>query len=235
LKTLDEGAAAGFTEAVLAVTTLPQPFLLPKLQAMANAKAHEQRWDRRQALEGLARLDTPAAWDSITSIAQGGRRSVTPRAAPDDSLRAYAVLLLGEKVDATFLPTLLEMVSSAPPELRGSVLRALGFFHDPRANQVLFARLHSARPDDRVNAILGLKNLEAKDAIPALMAMLNDPEAQVRQVAHFALQSLTGLKFELSPQATRAESARVAERWHAWWREQEATFVPVRQPPCHDW
>ena len=239
LKTLDEGADAQVAEALLAVTTLPQPFLLHKLQAMANASAHERRWDRRQALEGLARLGTPAAWESILSIARGGEQGALPGAAPraaaDDSLRAYAVLLLGEKADTAFLPTLLEMISNAPPELRGSVLRALGFFHDPRANQALFERLHSSGSADRVNAILGLKNLESKDAIPALMAMLNDREAQVRQVAHFALESLTGLRFELSPQATRAESARAAERWHAWWRERGATFVPVRQPACHDW
>jgi HEAT repeat protein len=151
------------------------------------------------------------------------------------ALRAYAVLLLGEKGDLAFLPALLELASTAPIDLRGDVLRALGFFNERRANELLFEKLHSPMVNDRVNAILGLKNLESKHAIPALLAMLNDPEAQVRQVAHFALQSLTGRKFKLSSGASRAESARVAERWHAWWRGHGASFVPLRQPPCRDW
>lgn len=240
VKTVEHPAGSDPAESVLVLTTLPQPFFLEKLQALANASPQERRWDRRQALEGLARLGTRAAWETILKIARGSEFPRTPSraaaaASADESLRAYAVLLLGEKGDTTFLPALLEMVSTGPEGLRGDVLRVLGLFHDPRANQILFERLHSASPNDRVNAILGLKNLESKDAVPALLAMLNDPEAQVRQVANFALQSLTGQKFRLSASTSRAESARTAERWHAWWRENGASFVPVPPPPCQDW
>jgi len=234
VKVLEDRAARNPAEAVLVVTTLPQPFLLEKLVAMATAPARESRWDRQQALEGLARLGTRAAWEAILRIARGepGQRV---GASENNALRAYAILLLGQKSDVAFLPALLELASTAPNELRGDVLRALGSFNDLRANQILFERLHSSATNDRVNAILGLKNLESKNAIPALLAMLNDPDAQVRQVAHFALQSLTGQKFKLSRSASRSESARMAARWHAWWREHGATFVIVRQPPCQDW
>lgn len=234
VKVLEDRAARNPAEAVLVVTTLPQPFLLEKLVAMATAPARESRWDRQQALEGLARLGTRAAWEAILRIARGepGQRGA---ASENSALRAYAILLLGQKSDVAFLPALLEMASTAPNELRGDVLRALGSFNDPRASQILFERLHSSVTNDRVNAILGLKNLESKNAIPALLAMLNDPDAQVRQVAHFALQSLTGQRFKLSRSASRSESARMAARWHAWWRERGATSVIVRQPPCQDW
>jgi HEAT repeat protein len=127
------------------------------------------------------------------------------------------------------------MLSTRPETLRGDVLRALGSFHDPRANQALFQSLHSPGANDRVNAILGLRNLESRETIPALIAMLSDPEAPVRQVAHFALQGLTGQEFKLSPRASPAESARAADQWHAWWREYGASFAPVRRAPCQDW
>jgi len=234
LKILEKPAVSNASEAALVLTTLPQPFLLEQLAALANAPAAERRWDRQQALEGLARLGTRAAWEEIRRIAQGVRLSQAKGPA-DDPLRAYAVQLLGEKGDPEFLPPLLEMLSTGPETLRGEVLRALGLFHDPRANQVLFQKLHSQVANDRVNAILGLRNLESKDAIPALIAMLSDPGAQVRQVAHFALQGLTGQKFKLSSGASRAESARIAEQWRAWWREHGASFVPARPAPSQDW
>jgi hypothetical protein len=237
LKSLDDAAGSGFAEAVLVVTTLPQPFLLGKLESLAGSPSPERNWDRRQALEGLARLGTRPAWEVIAAVARGKGLAghAGPVAATDEPLRAYAILLLGEKADAAYLPTLLGLASTAPDELRGDALRALGFFHDPRSSQVLFERLHSASASDRVNAILGLKNLESRDAVPALMAMLNDPEAKVRQVADFALESLTGIKLKLSPHASRAEAARVATRWHAWWSEHGGNFVPIRQAACHDW
>jgi hypothetical protein len=239
LRILEKPGTSDASEAALVLTTLPRPFFLEKLVALANAPTQERRWDRQQALEGLARLGTRPAWDEIAKIAQGITRAGTtsPRAKDtgDDALRAYALQLLGEKGDATFLPPLLQMLSTSPETLRGDVLRALGAFNDPRANQVLFDGLHSQGANDRVNAIVGLRNLESKEAIPALIAMLSDPEAQVRQVAHFALQGLTGQEFKLSPRASRAESARVVEQWHAWWREHGAGFVPVRRAPCQDW
>jgi hypothetical protein len=239
LEALDSKAASRLPEALLAVTTLPQPFFLTKLQMMATAPARAASWDRRQVLEGLARLGTPPAWDTILKIAQGTAALTSPAPAaggPEDlSLRGHALLLLGERKDKTVLPALLGMVESSPPELRGDVLQTLGFFDDPRASQALFAKLHAAKAFDRVNAILGLRNRENKDVVPALLAMLNDPAAQVRQVAHFALQNLTGQRFALSARASPTESARMAARWRAWWREEGGNFVPVRQPPCRDW
>lgn len=226
-KSLSHPDADGFSVAFVAATTLPQPFFLEKLHALARAPAKEHRWDREQALEGLARLGSPEAWESIRGIAQD--------AGVDESLRAYAILLLGEKADTTSLTALVRMLSQAPGSLRDDILRALGFFHTPPAARILFEQLHSQRSSDRVNAILGLRNLESKDAIPALLAMLDDPDAPVRQVANFALQSLTGEKFSLSASPTRQESAQVAKEWHDWWRTHEAGFVPIHQPACHDW
>jgi hypothetical protein len=215
-------------EAALVVATLPQPFLLPELTSMASASP-PARWDRKQALEGLARLGTPAAWRAILKIAQGKAGK------PGEDLQAYAILLLAEKGNATFLPPLLQIAASGSASLRGDVLRALGFFNDPGANRAIFDRLHSADATDRMNAILGLKNLGTRECVPALLAMLNDSDPQVRQVANFALESVTGQKFRLAAQPQRADFAHLADQWRAWWRANGASFSPLPPPACHDW
>lgn len=239
-RALDKPGTEGFPEAFVAITTLPHDFFLASLSALAAATAGERRWNREQALEGLARLGTPAAWEAILRIAAGRPASTSGAALPespakDDAVRSTAVLLLAERGDPKFVPAILALLPEASEALRGDALRALGFFQDPRANQALFEWLHTAATNDRVNAILGLRNLQSKDAIPALITMLNDPEAPVRQVANFALQNLTGQSFALSGTAPAAESSRLQGQWHGWWRERGATFKPLQQPPCRDW
>jgi hypothetical protein len=217
----------GFAEAFLVATTLPQSFLMDRLAQLAAAPEKEHRWDCAAALEGLARLGTRPAWEVILAIARNDKL--------EDAQRAYAILLLGERADPKMIPAMIHMLSSVPVSLRDDVLRALGFFHDPRASQVLFDHLHSSNASERVNAILGLRNLETKDAVPALLAMLDDPDEQVRQVANFALQSLTGEKFKTPATTTGKEAGALAKQWHDWWLKHEGRFQPVRQPACHDW
>ncbi len=200
---------------------------MDRLAQLAAAPEKEHRWDPDAALEGLARLGTRAAWKEILAIARNDKL--------DDALRAYAILLLGERADPKMLPVMNQMLSSVPASLRDDVLRALGFFHNPRASQVLFGHLHSSNATDRVNAILGVRNLETKDAVPALLAMLDDPDEQVRQVANFALQGLTGEKFKTPAASSGKEPGALAKQWHDWWLKHEASFEPVRQPACHDW
>lgn len=225
------------SQAVLVLTSLPQPFFLNQLRAMAST-GNGSRWDRRDALNGLARLDTPAAWKTIAELFQAA--DATPESTRegaehgDDAIRAYALLLLAEKGDPTFVAVLLKALPASAEPLRGDILRSLGFFRDPRAYQTLFDNLHSHQVTDRMNAILGLKNLGAKEAIPALIAALNDPEAQVRAVANFALEGLTGYKIAadgLSPDDPRP----AVNQWHAWWQEHEASFSPRNPDPCHEW
>lgn len=239
LKVLEEPAGANAAEALLVLATLPQPFALERLSGLARAPAGERGLDRQQALQGLARLGTPEAWAAILSIARGidgaAAASKTPAQPEEDSLRAYALLLLGEKGDVAFVPPLLAMLPTASESLRGEILRTLGLFHDPRANQVLFEKLHSPVTTDRVNSILGLRNLGSKEVIPALIAMLDDPGAQVRQVGNFALQGLTRERISLPPNASPAAAAQAAEQWHAWWRDHGASFTPAPQPACRDW
>ncbi|MGH9648915.1 MAG: HEAT repeat domain-containing protein, partial [Terriglobales bacterium] len=147
LKTLEKPAGPQAEEALLVLATLPHPFALERLSALARAPAVKRGLDRQQALEGLARLGTPEAWAVILKIAQGtdgGDANSKAAAKPaEDSLRAYAVLLLGEKGNAAFVSPLLEMLPAASEPLRSEILRTLGLFHDSRANQALFEALRS--------------------------------------------------------------------------------------------
>ena len=240
IRKLDTPAPADIAEAVLVATNLPQPYFLDKLIALAHASVGEHRWDRTRALEALARLGTPEAWRAVAQIALGknssGASSGKPEAtSPDEPFRAQAILLLAEKGDPAYLPAILEIISGASGDLHGDALRALGFFHNAKANEVLFENLRSKISTDRVNAVLGLKNLNAKEVVPALLDMLKDPVNEVRQVANFALQGLTRQHFSLSPSASLSESERVAQQWHVWWQAHVATFTPTPQLPCHDW
>jgi len=240
VKKLDALPPADVAESVMVATTLPQPFFIDKLELLARAPASEHRWDPSQALEGLARLGTPAAWRALVEIARGrnsaGAKLPGPSPTPaDEPLRAYAVLLLAEKGNASFLPAILEIMDAAPPDLRQDALRSLGFFHTPRAAEALFQNLRSTNSSDRVNAVLGLKNLGGKNSIPAILDMLKDPDDEVRQVANFTLQGLTGQHFTLSPSANRAESESIARQWHDWWLAHASTFSPAPQAACRDW
>jgi len=239
LAVVKDPKSANPAEAVVVLTSLPQPFFLEQLVAMANPGRLE-RWSRRDVLDGLARLDTPDSWRAILKVFRGaeadqssGNKDAAKPA--EDPVRSYALLLLAEKADPTFIPAFVEMVGKSPEPLRGDTLRALGFFHDARTYQLLFDNLHSAQVTDRMNAVLGLKNLGSKEVIPALLAALQDPEAQVRQVANFALEGLTGHKVAVSTSVSREEAQRVANDWHAWWREHAASFSPPRPAACHDW
>ena len=227
-----------FAEAVVAITSVPHPFLQAQLVALLGNRSAKYPWARQRALEGLARLGTPSAWQAVLNVALGRTKAPDQGAEAANetaALRANAILLLAERGDRNFVPSLLELLRSGPEPIQEDVLPALGFFHDPRANQALFERLHSPKADDRVNSILGLKNLNSKDAVPALLAMLNDPDEGVRRVANFALQSLTRQKFSLPPRASRARLARTVAQWNRWWQDNNVSFTPAPQPACRDW
>ncbi len=223
-----------FSEAVVAVTAVPHSFLEPQLRRLLSGEFARYPWVPEQALNGLARLGTPSAWQTILNVALGHIAASGPKN-ETLALRSYAILLLAEKGDAGFVPPLISLLHTAPEPLQQNILPALGFFHDPRANEALFQRLRSPIAADRANAILGLKNLNSRNVIPALLAMLKDPDEEVRTVANFALQSLTGQGFALPPLASPSQLARAIARWNKWWQDNNESFRPAPQAPCRDW
>ena len=204
---------------------------------MANA-GKPDRWDRRDALDGLARLNTPASWQAILKLFRGADTTASSgsKDAPRSKQRIPCAPMLcscwRRKADPAFIPAFAEMLAKSAEPMRGDILRALGFFHDARAYQPLFDNLHSAQATDRMNSILGLKNLGTKEVIPALLAALNDPEAQVRQVANFALEGLTGHKVAASASPSGDESARLANNGTHGGSNTPALSLPHLRPPA---
>ncbi len=226
-------------EAVVVLTSLPQPFFLSQLSAMADP-GHPDRWDRRDVLDGLARLNTPASWQEILKRfrepdATSPVASADPSANAEDPFRSYALLLLAEKSDPASVPAILATLAKSPELMRGEILRSLGFFRDPQASQILFDNLHSIQVTDRMNAVLGLKTLGGKEVIPALIASLDDPELQVRQVVNFALEGVSGHKVSDPLTVPKDDAQRLSEEWRAWWLKSAGTFSPPAIAPCHDW
>lgn len=233
LEILNHPSDPGFADAVIAITTVPHPFLEPQLVELLGRRSDKYPWVREWALQGLARLDTRSSWNAILRLALGGNSNHEGNKNLD--LRSSAILMLAEKGEPRFLPGLLRLLKSGPNSLQQDVLRALGFFHDGRANLALFDHLYAGSSDIRTNAILGLKNLNARDSFPALLAMLNDPQEEVRQVANFALQGLTGQHFQLPDNASRSQIKHTEKEWENWWQAHNATFTPVPLASCHDW
>ena len=225
-RALADGDDARRPEAVLALTTSPQPFLLEDLTGLAQRSKDGAREERLRALDGLARLGTPPAWKAIVHVAQNSTDEVT---------QSRAVQLLAEKGDTGFLGLLLEILPDASDRVRSELLQGLGSFEERRAAEVLFERLHGERPVDRVGALLGLRNMGRKETIPSMIAMLYDPSPRVRQVANFALRELTGRKITLPARPSPEDSQDAAQEWRAWWRENNAQFTPRPPAECRSY
>ena len=155
--------------------------------------------------------------------------------ASDPATQSRAVRLLAENGGPRHLQWLLGLVPDSNARVRAVVIQALGAFHEPRAVQALFKYLHAEEAENRVGALLGLRDMRRKESIPSMIAMLHDPDARVRQVANFALTELTGRKATL-PAPTTADAARpLADDWKVWWQENHRSFSPPPSPDCRSY
>ncbi len=226
LKALRGPAGPHQSEAMLVISAAPHSFALGALAEFAESPAKRGPL-RHEALQGLARIGGPDAWRAILRVAEGQGAAHEAGKKSSAGPQAFAILLLGESRDARFVPPLVEMLPHASAETRGEILQTLGDFGDPRAAKALIHYLHSPNALDRESAILGLKNTGRRDAIPPLLAMLNDPNPQVRAIANFALDKLTGHQ--------GSSSSPQAMHWQAWWRSHDSSFEPQSPAPCRDW
>jgi HEAT repeat protein len=76
------------------------------------------------------------------------------------------------------------------PFVVGSVLRFLSEHFPAQARPILIRALQSPEPIVRQNAIDELDDLECKEALPSIVGLLNDPDADVREAAQWAARHL---------------------------------------------
>jgi len=82
--------------------------------------------------------------------------------------------------------------------VRGDAVIAISFVSSHQRKElvgIVIERLKDPHPYVREMALIALARMEAKEAVPHMLNLLNDPDNEVRQTARKALSSL-GYKFE---------------------------------------
>ncbi len=111
---------------------------------------------------------------------------------------------------------------ASPQERQLSVERWKRWWQDHQGKprrEWLEAGLRDPLPRNRLAAIRGLQSLATADAVPGLMAALEDREEGVRAGANAALLEVTGRDDGFDPSASEQERLVAVSRWEAWWAE----------------
>jgi HEAT repeats/PBS lyase HEAT-like repeat len=145
---------------------------------------HEDRHIRGNTAFIVGRLADPRGFQVIAEIltdrsdrSEGQGARVTSRGGYSSALqiaadRYYAVHLLGELRDPQAVPILVSLMKD--PEVNSTVPWALGEIGDKRAVGPLLNALDDDSPSMRVTAIYALEALNAKEALPRLILLLDD-------------------------------------------------------------
>jgi len=194
------------SEAAVAITELAPPFLedvLIELTKSTYAYA---------AVSALRKADTLKTRKALAQIATGTGESM---------LRIEAIRNLGRTHDATYLPTLLQLMKTGDMEIQNAAAEAAGNLGGAAAVPQLTAFVSSPEPETRRAGTNGLGDAHATQAVPILIELLLDSDATVRQAAVSGLWLLTHrAAYENSQWAdvTVPESAAVVhQRWVRWW------------------
>jgi hypothetical protein len=124
------------------------------------------------------RSDRPEG-QGIPGVAGDGRYHVAPQIAAD---RYYAARLLGNLRDPQAVPILVSLLKD--PEVNYVVPWALGEIGDKRGVGPLIDLLDDDSPSMRVLAIYALETLNAKEALPRLISLLDD-----QRLSNFGVQA----------------------------------------------
>jgi HEAT repeat protein len=135
---------------------------------------------RRTACWLLARVKDPGAFDPLVSALHD----------PDPRLREEAARSLGVLGDLRAVPELLAALQTdLDPETRMAAAYALGHLGDHRSVDGLLAKLADRNEDPRIRGMAAeaVTGVQDRQAVPFLIAALDDPSVEVRFWAAFAL------------------------------------------------
>ena len=194
------------SEAAGAITALAPPFLEDALVALTKTSY------AYTAIVALRKADTSKTREALAQIATGGG---------DSMLRIEAARNLGRTHDATYLPTLFQLMETDNKEIQNAAAEAAGNLGGAAAVPQLAALVSSPDAETRRAGTNGLGDAHASQAVPVLIGLLLDSDANVRQAAVSGLWLLTHrAAFENNQWAdvTSPESAAaVHQRWVHWW------------------
>jgi len=117
-------------------------------------------------------------------------------------------------------------LAAAIPQLSGAIKTKAREALTERLARMTAFTLHDKLQDDaaeiRRAAALALAMKEEKQAIPDLIALLEDREPTVVRASYAALKELTGQDFGPSAGALPEARAKAVAAWKAWWKKQHA-------------
>jgi hypothetical protein len=175
-----------FSEQLLIAQQIAERYDSSVIPSLIGWLTHEDRHIRGNAAFVLGRLGDPRGFQVIADIlddrsdrpvgqgipgvAGDGRYKVAAQIATD---RYYAVHLLGELRDPQAVPILVLLLKD--PQVNYKVPWALTQIGDKRAIGPLINALDEDSASMRVAVIYALEAMNAKEALPRLMALLDDP------------------------------------------------------------
>jgi HEAT repeat protein len=185
-----EGGAGAM--AVRSLTSYPVEQAIGALEAIL-AGEYPVRC-RTVAVEALVRVEHPRALELL--LAQTG--------SPERNVRNTAAYVLGTVYDGRVLPKLVDLLKDPEEEVRKTARESLEkvryYLEQERfaaeagkgqeALAEILAMLRDPSPAVRLAAVKAVSKLKARDALPALLPLRKDDDAEVRKAAEAALDAL---------------------------------------------
>lgn len=109
--------------------------------------------------------------------------------------------------------------------IRLDTIYALGETGDPAVVPYLVPMLGDVDLFVRMATARMLEDLDAAQAVPALIDALEDNQSAVREAAMVALRKITSKSFGFEPVAGATERAKRIKTWRDWWKKEGGAFL----------
>lgn len=141
---------------------------------------------------------------------------------PDPRVAGRAVLAMGNMGQSDNVQVLVQATTAERTETREAAVVALGRYDQnaPVDNQVLVRTLQTdPSPTVRGAAAVALGHRKVLEAVPVLLASLNDPDSAVRGRCCGAIQEITGRRIVFPHNGSVEERQAAIANLTAWWQQ----------------
>jgi HEAT repeat protein len=178
----DEDAAVRVSAAIVLWQIQRHPKVIPALESMLRSRQGSTAPEAAFAVGELGPDAEPAVPALVAALAH-----------PDNDTRRAAAHSLG-RIGPAAIPALRNAIGSGEDQAKCHVVEALGWI-GPSSVDALIGALASPSPPVRRSAARALGRLgpAAKQAEPALVKAVSDPESELRDAAAAALKRIRGL------------------------------------------
>lgn len=165
-------------------------------------------------------LELAAAFEKKDVLIHHFVRLIRNPAAPS---RPNAIYILTKLKPADAAPTLEPYLSDG--SVRGELLKIMGQWEpNDITRQALLKHATEGTEAWRVMLADALARAECRDGIKTLIQFLYSPDMTIRTPAIEGLKWATGFDLGYKTYSSTEERRTAAEKWEAWWKENEAKF-----------